>query len=354
MKNFAFFFVFSALILACKQDRKFTPIENSEKTFEFITQLSLNETKESIEISSGGEKVRFEKSELPLKKVMVVPTSVIAYLNELNIIESIQGISQINFIYNPQVQKLFQEKKIIEIGNFNELFVEPILLEKPDVLFTTSSPTLAKYHEQLKNQGIKIIYIDEYEELDPLAKAEYIKVFGKLMGKEKEADSIFQSIQSNYEELKEKIAKQNLKAPKVMVNQIYSDIWYLPTGNSFQAKLMEDAGGFYPWKDVEGKTTLNLSFESVFEKAEDADVWINAGDFPSKEALIASYPHYEWFKAFQNNQVYNWYNRTSPTGGNDYFETGTARPDYVLEDLAAIFHPELFPDYPLKFYKKLD
>jgi iron complex transport system substrate-binding protein len=354
MKNFAFFFVFSALILACKQDTKLGTIENSEKNFEFITNLELKETAERIEIHSGGEIVAFPTEELPLKSAMIVPTSVIAYMNELELIDKISGISQIDFIYHSQIQELFRQKKIIEIGNFNELFVESILLQKPDVLFSTSSPSLAKYHEQLKNQGIKIIYIDEYEELDPLAKAEYIKVIGKLFGQEEKANQIFEEIKSHYREIKTKIAESKPKLPKVLVNQIYSDVWYLPSGNSFQAKLVSDAGGFYPWKDLEGKTTLNLSFESVFEKAEDADVWINAGDFPSKEALIASYPHYEWFKAYQNNQVYNWYNRTSPTGGNDYFETGTARPDYVLEDLAAIFHPELFPEHPLKFYKKLD
>ena len=161
-------------------------------------------------------------------------------------------------------------------------------------------------------------------------------------------------IEKNYLEIQNKVKNSSKNPPKILTNHMYGDVWYMPAGESFQSILFEDAGGQYLWASSAGKGALNLSFETVFEKANDADVWMNAGDFPSKAALLASYPNYNWFKSYQNGAIYNWNKRKSATGANDYFETGTARPDWVLKDLAAIFHPELFPGHELVFYEKLE
>ncbi len=347
-------FLVLLVVVSCKKDNTTIISVQKEAGFAFITKIELESSEEKIIISSGGEKVEFAKNELPLKTAMVVPTSAIAYMDELGLTQKITGISQPDYIFNPKIHSLLQQKKIEEIGTFNEIFIEKILVHKPDVFISTSSPTLAKFHELLKNEGIKIIYIDEYEELNPLAKAEYIKLFGILFGKEKEADERFAEIENNYKKIQSVVQQKSTSNPTILSNHIYGDIWYMPGGKSFQAKLFADAGGDYLWKENEETGTLNLSLESVFEKANDADIWINAGDFPSKAALLASYPNYEWFAAFKSGNVYNWNQRITEKGANDYFETGTVRPDLVLKDLAAIFHPELFPNHELKFYKRLD
>ncbi len=347
-------FLISFLVLAsCKQELKESNLK-SENEFEFISKIELSRNQEKFKIKSGGKSVTFSTNELPLKTAMVIPTSVLAYMEELNLTEKVTGISQPDFIYNPKIHELLEQNKISVIGSFDEIFLEKILTNKPDIFISTSSPTLAKFHEQLENENVKVIYIDEYEELNPLARAEYVKIFGVLFGKEKEANELFNQIEKNYNDLKSKVSQSKSENPAVFANQIYGDIWYMPGGKSFQAKLIEDAGGNYLWKSDEGTGTLNLSFESVFEKANDAQFWINAGDFPDKATLLASYKNYEWFAAFKSGNIYNWNQRITPKGANDYFETGTARPDLVLKDLAAIFHPELFPSHELMFYKRLN
>src|SRR5690606_27711131 len=222
-----------------------------------------------------------------------------------------------DFVYNEKILKLFKENKIKQIGAYNEIFIEKILVNKPDIFISTTSPMLAKFHQQLEKEGIKILLIDEYEELNPLAKAEYLKIIGVLFGKEREADSIFTEIEKNYIKIQKNLKENLTKMPSVLVNQIYGDVWYLPGGKSFQTKLIEDAGGNYLWKNDSGINNLNLSFESVFEKAAEADVWINAGDYSTKNELLATYPNYEWFSAFQNNQIYNWNQRKNEKGAND-------------------------------------
>lgn len=353
MKISYIFSIFFLVLISCKQDLKESKLQ-TENELKFITKIELKKNQGKIEVISGGKTVVFKENELPLKTAMVIPTSAIAYLDQLNLTEKITGISQPDFIFNPKIHELINQNKINVIGSFDEIFIEKILMNKPDIFISTSSPTLAKFHEQLEKENIKVIFIDEYEELNPLARAEYVKIFGMLFGKENEASDLFNQIEKNYTEITTLVEKNQSKNPTVFANQIYGDIWYMPGGKSFQAKLIEDAGGNYLWKSDDGTGTLNLSFESVFEKANEADIWINAGDFADKSTLLASYKNYEWFSAFKNGKVYNWNNKITPKGANDYFETGTARPDLVLKDLAAIFHPELFPNYELRFYKKLE
>ena len=353
MKISLIFSVFLLVLTSCKHN-SVHPNAVVESEFKFISKINLNENPDGLEIVSGGKSISFKENELPLKTAMVIPTSAIAYLDELNLTDKITGISQPDFIYNSKIQSKIQQKKIEIIGTFDEIFIEKILMNKPDIFISTSSPTLAKFHDLIQKEGIRILYIDEYEELNPLAKAEYVKIFGKLFGKEKEADDLFDEIEKNYNEIKSKVRQNQAKNPTVFANQIYGDTWYMPGGKSFQAKLFEDAGANYLWASDDSFGTLNLSFESVFEKANNAETWMNAGDFPNKKSLLASYKNYDWFAAFKSGKIYNWNNKITPKGANDYFETGTARPDWVLKDLASIFHPELFPEHELYFYKKLE
>lgn len=354
MKKIHFLFFFSFLLFACKESPNEISREIPTSKFTYLDQVNWMETRDSLVITSNGGEIRFAQKELPLQSAMVIPTSVIAYMNELDLLDKISGVSQPDFIFNPKIHPLLKLGTVSEIGTFNELWIEKILTRKPDILISTSSPNLAKFHSQLEKEGIKILFVDEYEESIPLARAEYIKVIGKLFGKEKEANQIFEEVEKNYKEIQTKVQNQSGSKPTVLSNQMYGDIWYLAGGKSYQANLIKDAGGNYLWKNDESSASLQLSFESVFEKAKSADVWVNAGDFASKNALSASFQNYEWFAAFQSGKVYNWNKRMSATGANDFFETGVVRPDWVLKDLAAIFHPELFPGHELVFYKKLE
>lgn len=349
-----FLFVFLCLtFLNCKPDTSNLNKNSQNDFFEFAQNIQVQEENEFLEITSSEHSIQLDKSKLPLKKVMIIPTSVIAYLSLLDEENLIKGVSQPDFIYNENIRKSIQNKQIDVIGSFDEIFVEKIIVNKPDLLISTSSPTLAKFHAQLENEGIQILYIDEFLENHPLGKAEYIKLFGLLTGKKEQANQIFSEIKSNYNQAKESVSKIEYK-PKVLVNQMYGDVWYVPGGDSFQANFIKDAGGQYLWSDLSGTQTYSLDFEAIYAKAKDADVWINAGDFPNYEALMASYTHYKMLKPAQRKMIYNWYQKTTSTGANDYFEMGTARPDWVLEDLIKILHPELNPNGELNFYKKLD
>lgn len=353
MKKISVFLIFALIIIGCDQNREAISTEKNTKSLEFVKKVTIEENENALIIHSGGESVSFSKNELPLKSAMVIPTSVMAFMDVLDLTDKIIGIGQPDKVYNAKIRQNVADNKTENIASFDEIFIEKVLTNKPDVFISITGLALTKYHDLLKKQGIKVLTIDEYEEAHPLARAEYIKIIGMLFGKENEADTVFEEIKNNYEEIKSLVKTDSSKNPTVLANQIYGDVWYMPGGKSFQALLFEDAGGDFIWASDDSSGSLNLSFETVFEKANDADIWMNAGDFPSLAAMKASYPNYEWFSSFKNGDVYNWNQRITESGANDYFEMGVVRPDWVLKDLAAVFHPELFPKHELYFYKRL-
>jgi iron complex transport system substrate-binding protein len=131
------------------------------------------------------------------------------------------------------------------------------------------------------------------------------------------------------------------------------DIWNLPAGDSFVAQFLKDANIDYLWKNSEGKGSLSLSFESVFDKGKDADFWIAPGYFSSKEQLLKSNQLYTKFKSFKENNVYSPAIKKGKTGGVIYYELASTRPDLVLKDIIKITNPELLPDYEFVFFEKM-
>jgi iron complex transport system substrate-binding protein len=96
-----------------------------------------------------------------------------------------------------------------------------------------------------------------------------------------------------------------------------------------------------------------LSFETVLEKAQNADFWIGPGQFSSFEELEKANPNYSYFKAVQAKKVYSFSSKKGKTGGVIYYELASSRPDLVLKDLIKILHPELLPEYDLYFFEQL-
>ena len=135
---------------------------------------------------------------------------------------------------------------------------------------------------------------------------------------------------------------------------MYQDQWYVPQGESWAALFMKDAQANYLWADSKGTGSLSLPFETVLDKAQNADYWIAPGDFSSLKEMNESNPHYMEFTAFKNKKVYSYSAKKGAKGGILYFELSPTRPDWVLKDLIKILHPELLADHELFFFQKLD
>jgi iron complex transport system substrate-binding protein len=211
-----------------------------------------------------------------------------------------------------------------------------------------NNPTL----DNLQKSGLKVMLNGDWNEETPLGKAEWIKFFGALYGKQKEANDIFSKIATDYLATIE-IAKKATTKPTVLAGDMFEDKWYLPKGSSWGSQLLKEANANYLWAETKGTGSLSLSFETVLGRAQNADVWITSGQFGSLKAMSDSNPHYRQFKTFQQKNVYSFTRKKGKTGGVLYYELAPNRPDIVLKDILKIMHPELLLDYELFFFEKI-
>ena len=206
--------------------------------------------------------------------------------------------------------------------------------------------------EKLGQLGIPAVFCGEYLEPHPLGKAEWIRFFSLFYEKEDQAASFFEDIDSAYNTLAH-LTSELSSRPRVLSGLPWKDTWYMAGGESFAAKLMEDAGGDYLWKDNPSTQAVPLDLESVYLRAVDADIWINPGAARSLEDIMELDERFGDLKVQKSAQVFNNDARSNAAGGNDYWESATVRPDLVLADLIGVFHPGLLTDHRFVYYRQL-
>jgi len=319
--------------------------QNADQAFEYIiknkkTAINFDDTKEIIEV--------------PVHRIVVTSTTHIPMVELLHEENAIVGFPHAKYISSERTRKLIDAGNVTEIGKENSLNTEILLDLHPDLVVGYSVNSADKSLTTVQRAGIKVIYNGDWLEETPLGKAEWIKFFGVLFDKEKQADSIFKRIETNYLNAK-KIAFTTTKKTTVLSGAIMSkDIWNLPAGDSFVAQFLKDANLEYLWKKSIGKGSLSLSFESVFDRGANADFWIAPGYFTSKEQLLKSNELYAEFNAFKKDRIYTASNKKGETGGVIYYELATTRPDLVLKDIIKITNPDILPDYKTTFFEKMN
>ena len=226
-----------------------------------------------------------------------------------------------------------------------------VLAANPDVMFI--SPSKRGGYDAIRETGITLVPHLGYQELDPLGQAEWIKFVGMFIGKEKEANEVFAGIEQRYNELKTKCQQQttNSQPPTVFSGEMHYGNWHAVGGKNYLAQIFRDAGARYVIDDEE-TAGENLEFEKMYALAANADYWRILNSFPgefSYAALKASEPRNELFKAYKERKVIYCNMKQTP-----YYEISPVKPDVLLKDFVAIFHPKLVePDYKPTFYRLL-
>lgn len=290
--------------------------------------------------------------EIPIESLVSTSTTHIPLLEMLGVHQKLTGFSNTDFISSPTVRKIIDDGKIKNFGQDRGTNLEILADLEPDIFMTFGSEANAGLFSRIESMGIPVVINADYLETSSLGRAEWIKFASLFFNKEREADSIFNEIEENYLKLQE-IVTQNNDKPSVYSGIVYGDIWYMPAGESWAAELFDHAGSNYVWKDSPGQGSLELSFEHVFEKAHDADFWIGVASFASLEEIEKADNRYSNFKAFKTGNVYSYNARMGEKGGNEYMESGYARPDIILADIIKILYPQLLPEHELYYYQKL-
>lgn len=290
----------------------------------------------------------YTRIEVPIKRTILMTMLQLSNFTALNAHDVVKGITGTKNLFNKDILERVKRGDIVKIGVEGNFDTELVLAANADVIFI--SPFKRGGYDAIKESGVPLVPHLGYKELDPLGQAEWIKFVGMFIGKEKEANKVFEQIESRYNTLKAKVAKTKEK-PTILSGEMHGGNWYAVGGKNYLAQIFRDAGADYVIHD-ENTGGVPIEFESLYAKAANADYWriLNSfqGDF-SYEALEKSEKRNTLFKAFKERKVIYCNMKRTP-----YYEISPVEPDKVLADFVAIFHPELMPDdYKPTFYKLL-
>lgn len=294
---------------------------------------------------------------VPVTRLVCLSTTHLAYLDALDEIEPVKGVSGIHYVSNPRLNGRMKNGEVVDVGYGQQLNYELIVSLNPGLVMVYGVDSdVTGPVQKLNELGIPAVLMGEYLEESPLGKAEWIKFVGALFQKEKEAADYFLHVEKEYNRLKALVEKRRTQhdspTPDVMVGSPYRDSWWVPGGKSYLANLVADAGGNYLGKNNSSHESYVISFENALTWGGEADIWINMGNMKSKKEIIASDQRFENFDVFNRGKIYNNIRRMSNSGGNDFWESGTLNPHLILQDLILIFYPGLIKG-ELYYYKEV-
>ena len=294
----------------------------------------------------------YTKVQVPIQRTICMTALQLSNFTVLDAHDVVKGITGTKNLFNDDINQRAKDGRIVKIGMEGEFDTELILAANPDVIFI--SPSKRGGYDAIRETGITLVPHLGYQELDPLGQAEWVKLVGMFIGKEREANEVFAGIEHRYNELRENVKRlkgEKEQYPTVFSGEMHYGTWHAVGGKNYLAQIFKDAGATYVIDDEE-TSGENLEFENMYALAANADYWRILNSFPgefSYEALKASEPRNELFKAFREKKVIYCNMKQTP-----YYEISPVMPDVLLKDLVAVFHPDLVEDdYQPKFYKML-
>ena len=297
---------------------------------------------DTIQIPKDGVKIK-----VPVDKIAVNSCSHVAYIDALGLTAKIVASTDPGYVYNENFRNLLSEGKIENLGGSYDMNFEKILKVSPEVLMVTGFKGVDNMALRAQEAGIPVVYNYEWVEKTVLGRAEWIKFFGELFDLREKADSIFNEIKTEYLRCAE-LAGSATNKPKVLSGAPYKGTWYIPGGQTFMAEFYNNSGMDYFYKDNKDNFSLALSLETVMGNFLSSDIWVGV-DAKTFEALASQDERLMLFKPAKTKKVYHYLNRTTTTGGNDFWESAMLRPDILLKDFIRIAHPELLPDWELYY-----
>lgn len=302
---------------------------------------------------STGARCTTDTVRTPLESNLVFTAPHCQLLTELGCQNAITGVCDKDYINIPDIKSRAQADAkvahpIMDCGSSMQPDIERIIALHPEALLISPFENSGGYGK-LDKLRIPVFETADYMETSPLGRAEWIKLYGLLLGSSK-ADSLFSAIEKEYLQLKAEAAKLPLGL-SILTERKTGNVWYVPGGKSTMGILLRDAHARYIFADDTHSGSLSMSPEQIIAKGNQVDVWAFkyfGGNALTKQDLLAEYQGYQALKAFQTGTVYE-----TDTSCEPYFELTSFHPEILLREFIVLSHPEAGDKFgKLRFYKK--
>ncbi|GHT67537.1 iron ABC transporter substrate-binding protein [Bacteroidia bacterium] len=303
---------------------------------------------------ANAQKYVYVLDSAPMQRVVCMSTTQLGFLDFIDKIDAVVGVSGAKYIFNPALQTAYEQGKIADVGYGTNINIETIVQLKPNaVLAYGVYNEFESTAKKLQELGIRVIYIGEYIEPHPLGKAEWAVAIAALFDCKDAAQQRFQSVANQYAALSA-LLTDSIPRVNVLLNAPWNDTWFMPCTGSNMGQYLHDAGGESVVPLRAGREAYPESIESVYALSQNAHCWLNAGNAADLAALQQMHKLIERLPVFAAGQVFNSNRRSTPQGGSDFFESGTVHPHLILKDLIHILHPAILPQHELYYYQQLE
>ena len=277
---------------------------------------------------------------VPLQRIGVTSCTHVGFLDALDAVGGLIGVCNPELVYTDLSAAKGLAEGTLNLGDAMAPDVERVVSARPDMMFVSTYAQGDATSARLEKMGVLVLYINEWMEQHPLARAEWVRLVGAFLDKETVADSVFDAVSDKYETLREQVAQWGAEnKPSIMSGQDFRGTWYVPAGNTFMGRLFHDAGAAYKYEDTMHDGSIPLTLEQAMTDFADADVWIGV-NVRSRSELARIDRQHTMFRAYRTGRVYHLMRRSKPSGAKDFWERGVVHPDEILGDIVSVLYPD--------------
>ena len=247
----------------------------------------------------------------PIRNIYLVSTSVMDLFLALDGLDSVTlSGTRAEGWYLDEARAAMEAGRIAYAGKYSAPDYEQILAANCSLAIeNTMIFHTPEVKEQLERFGIPALVERSSYESGPLARMEWIKFWGVLLGKEELAEQLFAAQVQRIAELAD-------QAPTGKTCAFFSitanNLANVRKGGDYVAQMIELAGGDYVFSGLTDSgnslSTMNLPLEDFYAGAKDADVLLYnstiEGVVSTIDELVAKCPLLAEFKAVQNGDVW--------------------------------------------------
>lgn len=346
-------------IIAYQQTRQLEPVIDTKST---SISLELQRAKNFQVSYIGGNKILIDGAnrtitltpiaklnkevQIPISRMIIFSSTHAALIDRLGISDRVIGVAWGGNYewYIDGIKDGLQNGRIKDIGPSNSPNYDELVALNPDLVVLVGGTGLWENHaKKLDELGINYVVNSEWLEDDPLGRFEWIKFFSLFTNDEERASKIYDEVAAETSKISDKVS--NLEKPDVLWASVFRGTVYIPRAESYVAKVIEMAGGNYIFNDIHGIGSAQISLEELISRADNAEVMIYSSHLVNNtNDIMAAAPLLSEIKQIQSCNVYAF---------QPWYWQKLDRVDDTLADVAAIIHPEQFPNYQLKQFKEL-
>ncbi len=282
---------------------------------------------------------------VPVARVAAYGYFDVATLRALDVLESVLvGVTHpAEGWFIKEVKQGLASGKIAFLGDAGSIDFERLKQQRPELVLTWDHAAIP----MLDELGIPCAITSTPTAMCLNARMRFVQFLAPFFQRQKEADAFFDRVNNTLLDIRERTAHAG-PPPKVMWGDIYEKRVMVEPGNAWVGELVGLAQSDYLFDDVYGTSCIEIAVERFLYSGADADILFTyrtrQSGATSKMALARMNPVLEDIRPLKSGKVF------APLP--HYIQSGD-RLDEILTEIAAILHPEVYPDFEYRYFVEL-